>query len=686
MISMELKETYVVPSPENKKIYADLCDVSVPIRGMGDDSRLITNVDLFSATDTYKAFRKGEISDEGIYFMFTNFAFSGEEVSSLVVGKIRNLTIEKAIRLGVIDNLLIFGEDGDRHTYALQYFLTAAIKVSDYDKELDYLLTVFEDRLKNQMSGRRDKQILTHFLKTFWYGLKSDWGTNPFSERAVNNKENIKILKKHYQRIYDYFNEEYLYVPKDPIRSFTLDLEPRVSRPSNYNTIFSYNYAPELSFGSTAPTKEIHPINKDEVKNILSGVYRCPYVDFEFLLEKMNLDKKFNAEDKIYVMLTALSMDSLDPTLDFDKKLRKIEMLSGLWGTDSKMSDILHIIFSQGRYGQLSSFTQKILGLKDLSKSRQSDIYNLYFKNLNVESIYDGYRHKLRIMIEFKLSDDKMAEFIQECFDNGDGVLDIKEEFACSPLRRHTYPGFKSLMLIIRQEIAIHSRYPESPDKRSSDELLLERYFFNQTIRFSDNSLITWKMANNPKFMRKIINSDNMMNNNRINLIIAKMNLANLGFNTYMNMLEDKNRKQGQTKFDRTSKNALRFATKSEIFMYKNKMDAVMLASAASTDYKVLQHLIKISNFKSMRDVGRQIQAQISNGLTKNKVLSAEEMISIMVELGSKDTGIVGRVFNTNRINERPHTKNIQLNVVSNKALTVKDFSDYYDKIGGAAQ
>lgn len=685
MISMELKETYVVPSPENKKIYADLYDTSVPIRGMGDDSRLITNVDLFSATDTYKAFRKGEISDEGIYFMFTNFAFDGEEVSSLVISKIRNLTIEKAIKLGVIDNLLIFGGDGDRYTHALQYFLTAAIKVSDYDKELDYLLTVFEDRLKNEMNRRRDKHVLTHFLKTFWYGLKSDWGINPFSEQDVNKKENIKILKKYYERIYDYFNEEYLYVPKNPIRSFTLDLEPRASISRNYDSIFSYNYAPEFSFGSTAPTKEIHPANKDEVKDILSGVDRCPYVDFEFLLEKMNLDKKFNAEDKIYVMLTALSMDSLDPTLDFDKKLRKIEMLSGLWGTDSKMSDILRIIFSQGSYGQLSSFTQKILGLKGLPKNRQSDIYNLYFKNLSVEGIYGGFRHKLRIMIEFKLSDDKIARFIQESFGNGDSVFDIKEEFACSPLRRHTYPGFKSLMLMIRQEIASYGRYPEPLDRRFSDELILDRYFFNPTTRLNDNSLITWKMANDPEFMRKIINSDRI-DSSRLNLIIAKMNLANLGFNTYMNMLEDKNRKEGQTKFNRTSKNALRFATKSEIFMYKNKMDASMLASAASTDYKVLQHLIKISNFKSMRGVGREIRAQISNGLTKNKVLSAEEMISIMVELGSKDTRIVGRVFNTNRINERPNTKNIQLNVTSNKALTVKDFSDYYDKIGGVAQ
>ena len=320
-----------------------------------------------------------------------------------------------------------------------------------------------------------------------------------------------------------------------------------------------------------------------------------------------------------------------------------------------------------------------------MPKSRQSDIYNLYFKNLNVEGIYGGFRHKLRIMIEFKLSDDKMAEFIQECFDNGEGVFDIKEEFACSPLRRHTYPGFKSLVLIIRQEMATHGRYPESPDGRSSDELLLERYFFNPITRLNDNSLITWKMANDPEFMRKIINSDRI-NSSRLNLIIAKMNLANLGFNTYMNMLEDKNRKEGQTKFNRTSKNALRFATKSEIFMYKNKMDAAMLASAASTYYKVLQHLIKISNFKRMRGVGREIRAQISNGLTKNKALSAEEMISIMVELGSKDARIVERVFNTNRINERPNTKNIQLNVVSNKALTVKDFSDYYDKIGGVAQ
>lgn len=686
---MELKETYVVPSPENKKIYADLYDVSVPIRGMGDDSRLITNVDLFSATDTYKAFRKGEISDEGIYFMFTNFAFGGEEVSSLVVSKIRNLTVEKAIKLGVIDNLLIFGEDSDRHTHVLQYFLTAAIKVSDYDKELDYLLTVFEDRLKNGTNKRRDKHVLTHFLKTFWYGLKSDWGANPSSERDANKKENIKTLKKYYQRIYDYFNEEYFYVPKNPIRSFTLDLEPRgftfnleprASKPSNYDSMFSYNYDPEFSFGSTAPTKEINPANKDEVKDILSGIDRCPYVDFEFLLEKMNVDKKFNAEDKIYVMLTALSMYSLDPTLDFDKKLRKIEMLSGLWGTDSKMSDILHIIFFQGSYGQLSSFTQKILDLKDLPKSRQSDIYNLYFKNLNVRGIYGGFRHKLRIMIEFKLSDDKMAEFIQESFDNGDNVLDIKEEFACSPLRRHTYPGFKSLMLMIKQEMASYSRYPET-----TDELILDRYFFNPTTRLNDDSLITWKMANDPEFMRKIINSDRI-NSTRLNLIIAKMNLANLGFNTYMNMLEDKNRKEGQTKFNRTSKNALRFATKSEIFMYKNKMDPAMLASAASTDYKVLQHLIKISNFKSMRGVGREIRAQISNGLTKNKALSAEEMISIMVELGSKDTKIVRRVFNTNRINERPNTMNIQLNVASNKTLTVKDFSDYYDKIGGVAQ
>ena len=167
------------------------------------------------------------------------------------------------------------------------------------------------------------------------------------------------------------------------------------------------------------------------------------------------------------------------------------------------------------------------------------------------------------------------------------------------------------------------------------------------------------------------------------------INIKNIGFKKYMNILEDIQRNSNNDRLFVSNKfgyientfaafyqKALRFATESEINMYKHKIPTSLLLSSRYCTYKVFDYFLKrIESNKVSKDVVFDVIPAIVRGVRNNEKLTQEQQIDILVRIGKKP--FVLSFYNVKNLK----SKTIIFNVVNSENLTVKDFQNYYSKI-----
>ena len=183
-----------------KSIKEELDSISIINSGsMMNNLPVIENIETFSKTQVYHSLRKGQLSDEELSFIISNYNYSNSQLNELILSKVKDLTITKAISIGAISKALEVrvGSYYDRSNF--EYDLRAFIKVKDYELELIELIKFFNYRKTSKINESCDRKVFESFLKSFWYN-----GSTPYSTADLVEKEAaVKAIKNHYKDIYE---------------------------------------------------------------------------------------------------------------------------------------------------------------------------------------------------------------------------------------------------------------------------------------------------------------------------------------------------------------------------------------------------------------------------------------------------------------------------------------------------
>jgi hypothetical protein len=293
-------------------------------------------------------------------------------------------------------------------------------------------------------------------------------------------------------------------------------------------------------------------------------------------------------------------------------------------------------------------------------------------------------------MIGLKVSDLEIAEEVRRLSQRGVDTYCIISNFQCNPEKPYTYPGFHTM-----KEIMILGLTNMNPYKRERKNFanmsykdLVQEFFFKNYKTFGGKIVITWKMANDPSFIKSLLIALNDYSY-RIKQIIEMINIKNIGFKKYMDILEDVQRNPNndilfvsnefeyiKNTFAAFHQEALRFATDSEINMYKHKIPTSLLLSSRYCTYKVFDYFLKrIESNKVSKNVASDVISAIVRGVRDNEKLTKEQQIDILVRIGKKPFTLS---FYDVKISK---PKTIIFDVINSENLTVKDFQNYYNKI-----
>lgn len=661
-----------------KSIKEELDSISVTNSTSFMNLPVIESVEAFSKTQVYQSLRKGQLSDEELSFVISNYNYANSQLNQLIFSKVKDLTMTKAISIGAISAVLAQRNASsyyDRSNF--EYDLRAFIKIKDYESELIEFIKFFNYRKTHKMDKACDRGVFESFLKTFWYDHSKQYLSEDLAERTVA----AKAIKNHYKDIYELLEE-----PKKIESSF----DAFVNAPFLFHPFNKHEKEEPLEAFEQKMQKEE---NRNRVNRIIITIFNCPYADMDFLFDLINDDKKLEPVDKIYLLIACLISSYAPSFIDFNECLSKIEILHKMWGVKESLADLTLKLMSASS-NSLNFALRNLKDCKKLTKERKKEIYLTYFTSQKSHTIYGYYRFKMDLMIILQLDDKEVADFLRNCVSKGDNVSSLKSCYFCTPSDRNSYPGPETLLELakgeLRGNIAPYNRLvlsnrvmPSQRTQISDEDLTLDNYYFNPRNGINNDVLITWEMANNPEFMRKIIFSNSGENNYRVNKTIAKMNLKSIGFKKYVTYLEDYARKNKLNTFSTVSKNALRYATQSELYMYKRMIPEETLCSSPYINFKLINYFLskyEATNEREDHDGQTQfLKVTLVSGVERNKILSKGEFVNIIARLGKGNT-ISFRLFSVSRpIGSR--TSIISIKTALSTKLTVKDFSDYYDSL-----
>jgi len=635
---------------------------------------VISNRRAFAKTETYRKLKKNELSNEEMYFLLNNYKYGSEEIAEFLVDAIPDFTAEKLVAIGGLESILTQTSNESSYFWYLTNALVDKFKMDNPSKSLNVILkylTTAEKVSSDIMGANRVMNIIIERR----FSPHINRGLIPKTNQPVYNekeKELIIAVKDNYSLIFNLtsnrqkIEEEKGYADLKWIL-WGNDL-------NNISRYISDNYSNQVS----------------KMACFLIVTFRkCPYIDIDFVIDYINTQTKLPKEVQLIVLYTLLCSRNLDPIIDFDKALKYCENLYEKSGISKGLHEILTLV-TEENINIFDIFIKRVSNLNNITKERSNEIYKYYFKNQNKKNGTFIESLKLKAMIGLKVSDLEIAEEVRRLSQRGVNTYSITSNFHCDPEKPYTYPGFhtmKEIMVLWLTNINLY-KFERKNFANMSYKDLVQEFFFKNCKTFNGEIVITWKMANDPSFIKSLLMELND-HSCKIGQIMEMINIKNIGFKKYMNILEDIQRNSNNDRlfvsnefgyikntFAAFHQEALRFATESEINMYKHKIPTSLLLSSKYCTYEVFDYFLKrIESNKVSKDVVFNVIPAIVKGVKNNKKLTQEQQIDILVRIGKKH--FVSRFYSVKNLK----SKTIIFNVVNSENLTVKDFQNYYSKI-----
>ena len=632
---------------------------------------VISNRRAFAKTETYRKLRKNELSNEEMYFLLNNYRYGSKEIAEFLVDAIPDFTAEKLVAIGGLESILTQTSNELNYFWHLTNALVDKFKMDNPSKSLNVILkylTTAEKVSSDIMGANRVMNIII--------------------ERRFSPHINRELIPKTNQPVYNEKEKELIIAVKDNyslIFNLTSNRQKREEEKgyadlkwilwgndlNNISRYISDNYSNQVS----------------KMACFLIVTFRkCPYIDIDFVIDYINTQTKLPKEVQLIVLYTLLCSRNLDPIIDFDKALKYCENLYEKSGISKGLHEILTLV-TEKNINIFDIFIKRVSNLNNITKERSNEIYKYYFKNQNKKNGTFIESLKLKAMIGLKVSDLEIAEEVRRLSQRGVNTYSITSNFHCDPEKPYTYPGFhtmKEIMILGLTNMNLYDKFERKNFANMSYKDLVQEFFFKNYKTFNGKIVITWKMANDPSFIKSLLMELND-HSCKIGQIMEMINIKNIGFKKYMDILEDVQRNSNNNKlfvsneseyikniFTVFHQEDLRFATESEINMYKHKIPTSLLLSSKYCTYEVFDYFLKrIESNKVSKDV---ISA-IVRGVKNNEKLTQEQQIDILVRIGKKP--FVSSFYNVKNLK----SKTITFNVVNSENLTVKDFQNYYSKI-----
>ena len=636
---------------------------------------VISNRRAFAKTETYRKLRKNELSNEEIYFLLNNYRYGSKEIAEFLVDAISDFTAEKLVAIGGIESILSQFSDESSHYWDLTKALIDKFKMDNPSKSLNVILKYLTTAEKVSSDIIRANDIM-----------------NIIIERRFSPHINRELVSKRNQPVYNEEEKKLITAIKDNyslIFNLTSNKQKKVEEEKGFTNLRWILWGDGLNNIS----RYISDNYSDQVSEMASFLIRafrkCPYIEIDFVIDYINTQTKLPKEVQLIILYTLLCSRNLDPIIDFDKALRYCENLYENSGISKGLHEILALV-TEGNISNFDIFIERISNLNGITKERSNEIYKYYFKNQSKMNGTITETSKLKVMIGLKVSDLEIAEEVRRLSQMGVDTRYITSKFDCNPEKPYTYPGFhtmKEIMILGLTNMNL-DKFEQKNFANMSYKDLVQEFFFKNCKTFDGKIVITWKMANDPSFIKSLLMKLNDYPY-RIKQIIEMINIKNIGFKKYMDILEDVQRNSNNNRlfvsnefgyikntFTVFHQETLRFATDSEINMYKHKIPTTSLLSSRYCTYKVFDYFLKrIESNKVSKDVVFDVIPAIVRGVRNNEKLTKEQQIDILVRIGEKP--FVLSFYDVK--DSKPKT--ITFNVVNSENLTVKDFQNYYSKI-----
>lgn len=636
------------------------------------NSPIIKGRRAFAKTITFRKLRQNHLTEEEIKFMLEHFTFQGVEVSNLIAESIRDLTLDKFLKIGGVEYVYARGQERYRENRDLVDALLSKVRLEDKTEDLSKLLTYIQGKDKFKKYQKETKEIVTFFIEQLYID-----GYDIHLTTYKRKLEEIEAIRSNYAVLYDILNN------KDNYESDAIVC-------TGYNITMSVRR--DIGFG------DIIDVFGDEIggemTTLLLGMREMPFSDFAFGVKFITENVELPELAKLITLYTILVSENLDPLLDMNKALAYTEHYYERIETDTPLNLVLRVAID-GRLDFLDNFAERILNSDFVSLDRSREIYKNYFEKVNVTRRYDVNAFQLKVMIGLRLTDNEIAEAIQIMIRNGEGMYMITEAFKCDPCFNWSYPGEKTLKKILHYTIKdLERRYGFSNTSNLTDENVIEEFYNNHLNSFSGRVLLTWKMANDPKFIKKIIinlNDDSY----KQRLVTEQINFKAIGFTKYMQILEDAQRNKRESLlynhssfnygfktsyFSAVSSKALEVATKEEIIMYKHKINESTLLQSQYTPFEVVEFYLDMMERKSLPDHQvDDLKSFIVQGLSVNETFTTEEQVTIMARIGTKR--YINRFQRMKMVNSKVNTYKLDIFIPNKETITVEDFHNYYSKV-----
>lgn len=625
----------------------------------------------FAKTMTFRKLRQGHLTEEELRFMLEHFTFQGLEVSNLIADNVKDLTIDKFLKIGGVEYVYARGKERYRENRELVYSLLNKIRLENKTEDLSKLLTYVQGKERFKENHNETFEIVSLFIEHLYID-----GYDAHLTKYEKKLEEIEAIKNNYAVLYDIINNKSNY-KSDALFVTQYDLNMSIRRNIKFGDIM---YAFGDKIGS-------------EITSFLLGMRKMPFSDFSFGVKFITENIEMPDLAKLTTLYAILVSENLDPLLDMHSALVYAEHYHAKIETKTSLDQILGVAID-GRLDFLDNFVERILNDNFVSLDRSREIYKNYFEAITVTRRYDASLFRLKVMIGLRLTDNEIAEVVQAMIDGGDGMYAITKSFKCDPQFNWSYPGEKTLKKILFNLLKEIERSYSFNTGDVTEDTAIEKFYNDYLNSYNGRFIMTWKMASNPKFIQQIIaNLDEYSYKQR--MFIDQINFKAIGFKRFMQILENVQREGREslysdrsvsyygfktTHFTAVPARILEMATQEELVMYKHKIDESVLLRSPHTPFEVVKFYLDIIDKKFLPDYRvDDLKSFIVQGLSVNTTLTTEEQVEIMAKIGTKR--YVNRLQRMKAVESKVNTYKIDISIPNKEMITVEDFHNYYSKV-----
>lgn len=625
----------------------------------------------FAKTMTFRKLRQGHLTEEELRFMLEHFTFQGLEVGNLIADNVKDLTIDKFLKIGGVEYVYARGEEQRRGNRELVYSLLNKIKLKNKTEDLSKLLTYVQGKERFKESYNETLEIVSLFIERLYIS-----GYDIRSARYKKKLEEIEAIKNNYAVLYDIINNKSNYKSNTPFTRY--DLNMPIRRNIEFENIMD-------TFGDKIGS---------EITSLLRGMRKMPFSDFSFGVKFITENIGMPDLAKLTTLYAILVSENLDPLLDMHSALVYAEHYHARIETQTSLDQILGVAIN-GRFDFLDNFAERILNDNFVSLDRSREIYKNYFEAIAVTRRHDASLFRLKVMIDLRLTDNEIAEAVQAMIDNGDGMYVITESFKCDPRFSWSYPGERTLKKILFNSLKKAERSYHSFNMEDVTEDTVTEKFYNDYLNsYNGRVIMTWKMASNPKFIQQTLAKLSEFSYTQ-RMFIDQINFKAIGFKRFMQILENVQR-EGRGSFHSDCSvshygfktihftavpaSILETATQEELVMYKHKIKESVLLQSPHTPFEVVKFYLDIIDKKFLPDHrADDLKNFIVQGLSVNTTLTTEEQVETMAKIGTKR--YVNRFQRMKAVESKVNTYKIDISIPNKEMITVEDFHNYYSKV-----